>query len=450
MLTRAVLVLLLALVAPASAQIFELDERIRPHPDGRLVLPAPFDGDARLPITAGGALEGCGATYAFCEPEPVSCVQPPCCGESAPGPGETLRVGRPALPDHLPRFVDVDVMAGGPCYGNAQQEADVLYFDLSQLENGLPVGPPVGPPEDCFWCAVGVWMYAVGILDECPATQCMPEAPELAGYFCAFLAGPLDGEGLANASRASSPRPRAIAGTPTATLRTLRDGVLAPTLAGRHYVGMYATHSPELIRVTARRPWLVWMIGDALDAWMPAFAALAGGTGASVTITAQMIADLEAILDELSVEPNDATRTAIASERQRLDPPSFAGLDMDAAWARVQARFAGEPQGCGDGFAGADCALGELLADDLCGGVTIDAGLLALYETKVAKARAVLAKAAAGGKAAKVRRLVRRTAKHLAVLARRTRKAKDVDAGCRATLGGLVAERRALVLALGG
>lgn len=449
MLTRAV-VLLVVLIAPVSAQIFELDPRIRPHPDGRLILPGPFDADARLPITAGGALEGCGATYAFCDPAPVSCLQPPCCGESAPGPGETLRVGRPELPDHLPRFVDVNVMSGGACYGNAQQEAEVLYFDLSRLENGLPIGPPVGPPEDCFWCTVGVWMYAVGLLDECPAVVCMPDDPELAGFFCSFLASGLEGAGLAQGSRAPAPRPRALGGTPTTTLRALRDGVMAPTAAGQHYVDLYATHSPELIRVAARRPWLVWMIGDALQAWMPAFAALAGGTGATVVLAPAMIADLEAILDELSLEVGDATRTAIATERQRLDPPSFAGLDMDAAWARVQEKFAGPPAGCGDGFAGADCALGELLADDLCGATPVDPGLLALYETKVAKARAVLAKAAAGGKPGKVRRLLRKTAKHLKVLGRRTSRAKDVDAACRTALGALVETRRARILALGG
>jgi hypothetical protein len=448
MLTRgSVLVLLLALAAPVSAQIFELDERIRPHPDGRLVLPAPFDTDAKLPITAGGVLEGCEAAYAFCEPAPVSCAEPPCCGETSPDPGETLRIGRPELPNHLPRFVDVNVMSGGSCYGNAQQDAKVLYFELGDLG----AGALNGPPEDCFWCVVAMWMYSVGVSTECPAFACVDDE-ELAGYFCALL-GALEDAGLStNAARATSrPAPRAIdAAGSTTTLRTLRDGVMAPTAAGQHYVGLYTTHSPELIRVAARRPWLVWMIGDALDAWMPAFAALAGGTGATVTLTPQMIADLQAILDELGVEADDATRAAIATERQRLDPPSFAGLDMDAAWARVQEKFAGPPAGCGDGFAGADCALGELLADDLCAATEIDGDLLALYDAKVAKARAVLAKAAAGGKPGKVRRLLRKTAKHLKVLARRTSKAKSLDAACRETLGTLVETRREQVLALGG
>lgn len=223
MLTRAaVVIVVLALAAPAPAQLFDLDARIRARPDGRLVLPGPFDTDAKLSIAADGVLAGCEAAYAFCEPAPVSCAEPPCCGEHHPAPGETLRVGRPALPGHLPRLVDVDVMSGGSCYGEAQQEAEVLYFDLGNLANG----PGAGPPDDCFWCSVALWLWSVGFVDECPALECV-ENGDFAAYMCAlFSHGSFDAAGALHAVR-----PRAIGATPTATLRSLRDGVLAPTPA---------------------------------------------------------------------------------------------------------------------------------------------------------------------------------------------------------------------------
>lgn len=434
MVIRAWALLLLLTPAAATAQIFDLDERIRPRPDtGRYVLPGPFDADARLPITAGGVLEGCEATYASCEPVPVTCFEPPCCSEGAPDPGDTLHVGRPLLPNGRPTLLRVNVMSGGSCYGKAQQNADILYFNMGDLGGGIQ-----GPSDDCFVCTVALWMYAVGLFEDCPA-DCMPGKG--GAILCALFG--------AGVELSSTVRPQALQSL-TSTLRSFRDGTLLPTEAGQHYASLYATLSPELIRVTPRRPWLVWMMGDGLEAWLPAFAALAGGTGSSVVVTSQMIADLEAILDELAVEADEATRSAIAAERARLDPPSFAGLDMDAAWLLVQQRFAGEPTGCGDGFAGADCALGELLADDLCDDTAIDAALLALYETKVAKARAVLAKAAAGGRPGKVRRLLRKTAKHLGKLDRRTQRAKALDDGCRTTLSALLAARREQVLALGG
>lgn len=423
---------LLAVLTPAHAR-FDLDPRIRPRLDGRYVLPAPFDEqDAAIEV---GTLGECNEGYLFCEPS-FSCETEDACCPSDVQVGQSLLIPNPfrlALPGATAgQFpVRMSLMSGGSCYGQDMQE---LYFWFQDL------GDPGGTSDDCLSCLVGMWMYMANLIPECPE-ECS-EGSDFGAFLCFFFSegpGPLA-------------RPAGGAGTPgfLATLRALRDQVMATSAAGQRYTQLYAEQSPALIRVVPARPWIVWMIGDALPPWLTALNALIAGQGAGTTITQQMMDDWLAILDEFQAGAPPALAMIIQAERDRLDLPSFVGLNMDEARARFEERGTEGPAGCGDGFEGADCALAELLAGDVCGTDVPDAKLASLIQKRVGKARSTLARAAASTKAAKTKKLVRKTAKLLGALQRKVRKAKTTSDACKATLDGMMDARRQQVTALGG
>ncbi len=429
--TRLLLALALVVTATSAHARFDLDPRIRPRLDGRYVLPAPFDDqDAAIEV---GTLGECEEGYLFCDPS-VSCETEEACCPSDVQVGQSLQIPNPfrlslpgATAGQFP--VRMNLMSGGECYGQDMQEA-IFYF--------LDFGAPGAPNDDCLSCLVGMWMYLANLISECPA-DCSPDSL-FGSFLCFFLSeGP---ELLA--------RPAGSAGTSgfLATLGALRDQVMAASAAGQRYTQLYVEQSPALIRVVPSRPWLVWMIGDALPPWLTALNALVAGQGAGMTISQSMMDDWLAIVAEFQAGAPPATAAIIQTELDRLDLPSFVGLTMDEARARFEERGVEGPTGCGDGFDGADCALAELLATDVCGSETPDAKLGALLQQRVGKARATLARAAASTKAAKTRKLVRKTSKQLGALQRKVRKAKATSDACKTTLEGMVEERRQLVAAL--
>jgi hypothetical protein len=429
---RILLVAIAVLSAATSAHAaFDLDPRIRPRLDGRYVLPAPFDRqDAAIEV---GTLGECEEGYLFCDPS-FSCETEDACCPSDVQVGQSLMIPNPfrlelpgATAGQFP--VRMNLMSGGSCYGQDMQEAIFYFLDFDSLG---------APDDDCLSCLVAMWMYMASLIPECPA-DCSPDS--LFGTFlCLFLSeGP---ELLA--------RPAGGPGTPgfLATLGTLRDQVMATSAAGQRYTQLYVDQSPALIRVVPSRPWLVWMIGDALPPWLTALNALLAGQGAGVTITQQMMDDWLAIVAEFQAGAPPATAAVIQAELDRLELPSFVGLNMDEARARFEERGVEGPAGCGDGFDGADCALAELLAADVCGTETPHAKLGALLQQRVGKARDTLARAAASTKAAKTRKLVRKTAKQLGALQRKVRKSKSTPDACKTTLDGMMEQRRRLVAAL--
>jgi hypothetical protein len=429
--TRLLLALALVFTATSAQARFDLDPRIRPRLDGRYVLPAPFDHqDAAIEV---GTLGECEEGYLFCDPS-FSCETEEACCPSDVEVGQSLSIPNPfrlglpgATAGQFP--VRMNLMSGGSCYGQDMQEAIYYFVDFDSLDV---------PDDACLSCLVAMWMYLVNILPECPA-DCSPES-DFGSFLCLFL-----GEGPGPLVR-----PAGAAGTSgfLATLRTLRDQVMATSPAGQRYTQLYADQSPALIRVVPSRPWLVWMIGDALPPWLTALNALVAGQGAGATITQQMMDDWLAIVAEFQAGAPPAAAAVIQAELDRLDLPSFVGLNMDEARARFEERGVEGPAGCGDGFEGADCALAELLATDVCGAESPDAKLGALLQKRVGKARDTLARAAASTKAGKTRKLVRKALKQLGALQRKVRKAKSTSDACKTTLDGMMEQRRQLVAAL--
>jgi len=120
--------------------------------------------------------------------------------------------------------------------------------------------------------------------------------------------------------------------------RAVRDDVMAQTLQGHYYTGLYETHSPELLQITTRNLNVLGEIGRGLETWSPLLQALVDGDGDTVTITPAMVAQAEFILDIYAAEASPELAATIAEERAALDLPAFAGLTMDEALARVNER----------------------------------------------------------------------------------------------------------------
>lgn len=420
----------------AAQPAFDIDPRVRPRPDGTYFLPAPFGGDAMLQlgpvgatpslvVPAGGA--GCQMGYLSCTPHATCLGEGPCC-PTVVTPGLGFLVGTPPLGDAGCALVHLGLTPGGECIG---ENPDVELL-LSFLAGGISGSEEVSDFEACFVCTLSLWFHFARL------------GPFPEGCFDGDI-GQCD-EPILGELGAGSPRGGGVGDLP-GTLRLLRDQVLAGSTAGQRWIALYAEHSPAVVRAVPSRPWLVWQLADALVAWLPALAALATGQGAP-TITQAMIDDLQAIVTELEGAVPAATAAAIRDERDRLGLAGYVGLSTTQARARFEGAGGGPPAGCGDGFAGADCALAELLPDDLCGDDPVQASLLALLESRVGRARELLQRAEGAPKPGKRRKLVRKGAKQLVVLKRRARKARDTSEACRATLQQQLESRRQRVAAL--
>lgn len=423
-----VVVALLALVSLLTPSLlpaaFELDPRIRSGSDGTYRLPGPLRAHARLDATSGE----CSMAYLSCEPH-APCVgdDGECCPAVIDATTDPFSVGNPFLSGLAGAcaLVDVDLLSAGECIGGGSDRLAYLFLGESAL-SGV---------EGCLACAFGLWGYFMQLVPF--PVGC--EFPFLGACVGATPTGP----GLPL---------RPLGAFPTdyiATFRGVRDQLLERSARGRRYIELYDARSPGLVRAIPLRPWVMFQIADALPAWIERLTALLAGQGGTVTITQQMVDQALAILAELEGAVDPDTAAAIRAERDALDMPSYVGLTAVAALARFEGTGgAGPSPSCGTGFAGADCALAELQADDLCGADPIDAKLLGLIETRVAKARGFLGRAAQGGKPGKVRKLVRRSAKQLQGLKKKARKASATSAACRSTLDGLIEQRRNLVGAL--
>jgi hypothetical protein len=131
-------------------------------------------------------------------------------------------------------------------------------------------------------------------------------------------------------------------GDTISTLRAVRDQILADTPTGRYYTALYYGHSPELSRIAATNPTILWESWETLEAWTPALQSLVAGQGNEATITQAMVNDLNSVLEQIEAAASPQLRLAIQREQNALNLPSFVGRTMDAAWAKVNQRQVSE------------------------------------------------------------------------------------------------------------
>lgn len=152
--------------------------------------------------------------------------------------------------------------------------------------------------------------------------------------------GDLDGDNDADALVANPGgaaqiwRNEGISGLQTAY--QIRDGVLAGSARGRHYIDLYNAHSPEILAmILADRARFDAGYGTLMQ-WLPGLQTLVDGSGGGAVITQSQVDGLDAFLSDLEAAGSPALRQTIADERAALPAlDSFVGQTMAAARAGV-------------------------------------------------------------------------------------------------------------------
>jgi len=104
------------------------------------------------------------------------------------------------------------------------------------------------------------------------------------------------------------------------------------SILGQRLVDRYAEHQAEIMALAEFDSGLMGQILSVLSDWQSGLAALVSGQGDSVTITASMIAGLDALLIEISQAGSPDLAAAISEERALLGPlTDFAGLSFQQA-----------------------------------------------------------------------------------------------------------------------
>jgi hypothetical protein len=155
----------------------------------------------------------------------------------------------------------------------------------------------------------------------------------------------------ARSNQQSSPLPtiarRQALAAPTdpviTTLLALRDQVMAASPQGQYYTRLYYLNSPELVQIVLAHPDLFLWSLSTLREWQPPLQSLVNGQGSSVTISQQMINDLNGVLNEFSQFGSPGLASTIQREQAALNLSTFVNLPMDQAWALAQARIVVRP-----------------------------------------------------------------------------------------------------------
>jgi hypothetical protein len=117
----------------------------------------------------------------------------------------------------------------------------------------------------------------------------------------------------------------------------VRDRVFRKNAGGRRVTDLFYAHRAELLAAALAAPSVAMLAKENLLAWQPNLRALVEGGGAAVTVTAGQVDGLVAFLDALRPTAAPRLQEAIDRERALADLPSWVGLTMDQALARLDA-----------------------------------------------------------------------------------------------------------------
>ncbi len=201
--------------------------------------------------------------------------------------------------------------------------ANTYHLRLENLVNAIP-----GVPTEIF---VEVLDRDLVVREGLPACAYCAVQALLKRYDFPFDNGC---PGLEDDSLAALPRSFG-ASAPVATLRALRDQLMATTAAGRYYTLLYETLSPAIETAVFRRPSIIVDVLHAQGPWLDGIAALLAGQGSAAVISSAMANDLNRILDRLEEGGDPELRRVLDLERARLHLDALAGVTMQEAWNRV-------------------------------------------------------------------------------------------------------------------
>jgi hypothetical protein len=247
--------------------------------------------------------------------------------------------------------------------GDQAAECTMVIGDLAADETRvLPFAVSVKPDTTPLWDVFNE--AAIGL----PAADCTPNVPNRCADpsdttrcdFATFL----------GSAACDSTSPSGPPADPNLFYRN-RDRVLSQTRGGRRLIDLCYAHSADVVGAAASaglasvvsflRPGgaaqsFPSLLSDVATAWTPNARALADGNGAAVQITAAQLQAMTAFIDALKASANTALRVTIVRELALLDPPSFVGVTMTDAIARLE-RLSCEPEAT---FASVKCRIDEL------------------------------------------------------------------------------------------
>ncbi len=126
------------------------------------------------------------------------------------------------------------------------------------------------------------------------------------------------------------PAPTAVLGD-LDTLRALRD-LFATTPEGQHFIDLYYTHADETGAMALTDPALALEAFKVMQSFLPGFEALVRGRGDDFVVTADMVAQANALLDKLAAAGSPALASALAAERAKYhELADFEGLSFAEA-----------------------------------------------------------------------------------------------------------------------
>jgi hypothetical protein len=112
------------------------------------------------------------------------------------------------------------------------------------------------------------------------------------------------------------------------TLQRYRNEILSATPTGLYYIGVYDTHSPDIILAMAASRTLAPRIFLKRTAWLEGLDALVNGQGAQFVVSQEMQDDLLELLGDFEAAGSPGLAGMIAFERGRLQLDTIAGSTM--------------------------------------------------------------------------------------------------------------------------
>jgi hypothetical protein len=119
-------------------------------------------------------------------------------------------------------------------------------------------------------------------------------------------------------------------------LTRYRDEVLATTPEGQFYTALYEQHSLAMMRASVADPSFTVRAFLAHGPWIAAIDALVDGGGDGVLVTQEMEDDLLDLLSTFESHGSPELATVVATERQRLQLDTIAGLSMTQFQEQVE------------------------------------------------------------------------------------------------------------------
>ncbi len=122
----------------------------------------------------------------------------------------------------------------------------------------------------------------------------------------------------------------------TVLFQRLCSELLPTTPLGRHYLDLGFTHATPLMRLLWYDQAMTRQTWHVIDLYTPAVEALLDGQGDAVTVSQEMVDELQSFLSGMQSRAEDDLKRIIAEERAKVPWQELVGLTAGQAWVILQ------------------------------------------------------------------------------------------------------------------